>query len=81
QEKGIQEQNNMLTKEIKEKEKAVAQEAAAQWDQPNYRVDTSFLLQDPLPVLNMGGNYREGAQELGRNELDLTLEPQYYYNS
>ncbi|AES97192.2 MADS-box transcription factor [Medicago truncatula] len=54
-EKGIQEQNNMLSKEIKEKEKVVAQEAAAQWEQPNYRVDTCFLLQDPLlPGLNMG---------------------------
>ncbi|CAJ2648209.1 unnamed protein product [Trifolium pratense] len=77
-EKGIQEQNNMLSKEIKEKEKAVAQEAAAQWEQPNYRVNTSFILQDPLPGLNVGGNYREGEQELGRNGLDLTLEPLYY---
>ncbi|KAK2429446.1 transcription factor CAULIFLOWER A [Trifolium repens] len=81
-EKGIQEQNNMLSKEIKEKEKekekAVAQEAAAQWEQTNYRVDTSFLLQDPLPGLNMSGNYREGEQEHGRNGLDLTLEPLYY---
>ncbi|XP_045818939.1 truncated transcription factor CAULIFLOWER A-like [Trifolium pratense] len=77
-EKGIQEQNNMLSKEIKEKEKAVAQEAAAQWEQPNYRVNTSFILQDPLPGLNIGGNYRVGEQEHGRNGLDLTLEPLYY---
>ncbi|CAL5189232.1 unnamed protein product [Lathyrus oleraceus] len=83
-EKGIQEQNNMLSKEIKEKEKSVAQEAAAaaasaQWEQqPNYRVDTSFFLPHPLAGLNMGGNYREGDQELMRNGLDLTLEPLYY---
>ncbi|KAJ1412117.1 hypothetical protein SESBI_20759 [Sesbania bispinosa] len=75
-EKGIQEQNNMLAKKIKEKEKAMAQQAA-QWEEPNYRVDTSFLLQDPLPTLNIGGNYRQEAPELGRNELDLTLEPLY----
>ncbi|CAK8537102.1 unnamed protein product [Lathyrus sativus] len=83
-EKGIQEQNNMLSKEIKEKEKAVAQEAAAaaaaaQWEeQPNYRVNTSFFLHHTLAGLNMGGNYREGDQELMRNGLDLTLEPVYY---
>ncbi|KAJ1412115.1 hypothetical protein SESBI_20757, partial [Sesbania bispinosa] len=75
-EKEIQEQNNMLAKKIKEKEKAMAQQAA-QWEEPNYRVDTSFLLQDPLPTLNIGGNYRQEAPELGRNELDLTLEPLY----
>ncbi|XP_057448071.1 truncated transcription factor CAULIFLOWER A [Lotus japonicus] len=79
-EKVIKEQNNMLAKKIKEKEKekAVAQEAP-QLEQPNYRVDTSFLLhQEPLPTLNMGGNYhQQEAPELGRNDLDLTLEPFY----
>ncbi|KAL5078922.1 hypothetical protein RYX36_007343 [Vicia faba] len=83
-ERGIQEQNNMLSKEIKEKEKAVAEEAAAaaaaaQWEQPNYRVDnTSFFQHHPLAGLNMSGNYREGDPELMRNGLDLTLEPLYY---
>ncbi|XP_027359868.1 truncated transcription factor CAULIFLOWER A-like [Abrus precatorius] len=75
-EKVIQEQNNMLAKKIKEKEQAVAQHAA-QWEQPNYRVDTSFLPQQPVPSLNIGGNYHQEAPELGRNELDLTLEPLY----
>ncbi|KAG5059636.1 Floral homeotic protein APETALA 1 [Glycine soja] len=79
-EKMIQEQNNILAKKIKEKEQAVAQQAA-QWEQPNYRVDTSFMpQQQPLPTsLNIGGNNynQEAAPELGRNGLDLTLEPLY----
>ncbi|KAK7360643.1 hypothetical protein VNO77_02651 [Canavalia gladiata] len=69
----IQEQNNMLAKKIKEKEKVAAQQA--QWEHPNHGVNASFLL--PQPLLNMGGNYREEAPEVGRNELDLTLEPLY----
>ncbi|XP_027345433.1 truncated transcription factor CAULIFLOWER A-like [Abrus precatorius] len=72
-EKLIQEQNNMLAKKIKEKEKVAAQQA--QWEHPNHGVNASFLLAQPL--LNMGGNYREEAPEIGRNELDLTLEPLY----
>ncbi|KAL2576477.1 hypothetical protein AAZX31_16G084000 [Glycine max] len=72
-EKVIQEQNNMLAKKIKEKEKVAAQQA--QWEHPNHGVNASFLL--PQPLLNMGGNYREEASEVGRNELDLTLEPLY----
>ncbi|XP_027920653.1 truncated transcription factor CAULIFLOWER A-like [Vigna unguiculata] len=72
-EKVIQEQNNMLAKKIKEKEKVAAQHA--QWEHPNHGVNASFLL--PQPLLNMGGNYREEAPEVGRNELDLTLEPLY----
>ncbi|XP_014507468.1 truncated transcription factor CAULIFLOWER A [Cajanus cajan] len=72
-EKVIQEQNNMLAKKIKEKEKVAAQQA--QWEHPNHGVNASFLL--PQPLLNMGGNYREEAPEVGRNELDLTLEPLY----
>ncbi|KAG5068297.1 hypothetical protein AAZX31_01G059400 [Glycine max] len=79
-EKMIQEQNNILAKKIKEKEQAVAQQAA-QWEQPNYRVDTSFMpQQQPLRTsLNIGGNNynQEAAPELGRNGLDLTLEPLY----
>ncbi|KAL2344238.1 hypothetical protein Fmac_005523 [Flemingia macrophylla] len=73
-EKVIQEQNNMLAKKIKEKEKVAAQQA--QWEHhPNHGVNASFLL--PQPLLNMGGTYREEAPEVGRNELDLTLEPLY----
>ncbi|KAG4940830.1 hypothetical protein JHK87_044701 [Glycine soja] len=49
-EKVIQEQNNMLAKKIKEKEKVAAQQA--QWEHPNHGVNASFLL--PQPLLNMG---------------------------
>ncbi|KAE9595684.1 hypothetical protein Lal_00030697 [Lupinus albus] len=76
-EKVIQEQNHMLAKKIKEKEKANAAHQTAPWDQSNYRVDTSFLIQQPLPTLNMGVNHRQEAPEVGRNELDLSLEPFY----
>ncbi|OAY50142.1 agamous-like MADS-box protein AP1 [Manihot esculenta] len=76
-EKAIQEQNSMLTKQIKEKEKAVAQQAL--WEQHNHGTNMSpFLLpQPPLPCLNIGVNYQEEAPEVRRNELDLTLEPLY----
>ncbi|KAH1238734.1 Floral homeotic protein APETALA 1 [Glycine max] len=72
-EKVIQEQNNMLAKKIKEKEKVAASQA--QWEHPNHGVNASFLL--PQPLLNMGGNYHDEAPEVGRHELDLTLEPLY----
>ncbi|OIW02202.1 hypothetical protein TanjilG_21855 [Lupinus angustifolius] len=77
-EKVIQEQNNMLAKKIKDKEKANTAQQAGPWDQPNYRVDPSFLIQQPHPTLNIGGNHREeAAPEVGRNDLDLSLEPFY----
>ncbi|KAI4357992.1 hypothetical protein L6164_001903 [Bauhinia variegata] len=75
-EKVIVEQNNMLAKKIKEKEKAVAQHT--QWEQPDHGPNTSFLLPHTLPSLNIGGLYREEAPDMGRNDqLDLTLEPLY----
>nr|XP_048317859.1 truncated transcription factor CAULIFLOWER A isoform X1 [Ziziphus jujuba var. spinosa] len=76
-EKAMQEQNNLLAKEIKEKEKLVAQQM--QWEQQNHcPASSSFLLPQPLPCLNIGGNYQEvEAPEMRRNELDLTLEPLY----
>ncbi|RVW42087.1 Floral homeotic protein APETALA 1 C [Vitis vinifera] len=53
QEKAMQEQNNMLAKEIKEKEKTVAQQT--HWEQQNHGLNTSsFLLPQQLPCLNMG---------------------------
>ncbi|KAJ9174141.1 hypothetical protein P3X46_017201 [Hevea brasiliensis] len=76
-EKAIQEQNSMLAKQIKENEKAVAQQAL--WEQHNHGTNMSpFLLpQPPLPCPNIGGTYQEEAPEGRRNELDLTLEPIY----
>uniref|UniRef100_A0AAU7LJF9 MADS61 n=1 Tax=Hippophae rhamnoides TaxID=193516 RepID=A0AAU7LJF9_9ROSA len=76
-EKAIREQNNLLTKEIKEKELFLAQQM--QWDQQQNvgPETTNFLFSQPLPCLNIGGNYQEKAQQERRNELDLILEPSY----
>nr|CAA67967.1 MADS3 protein [Betula pendula] len=77
-EKAIQEQNTILAKKIKEKEKTVAQHV--DWEQQNQGApngSSSFLLPQPLPCLNIGGNYQEEAPEVRRNELELTLEPIY----
>ncbi|XP_022776709.1 truncated transcription factor CAULIFLOWER A-like isoform X2 [Durio zibethinus] len=75
-ERAIQEQNTMLAKQIKEREKTVAQQS--QWAQQNHGLNTSsFLLPEPHPCLNIGGTYQEEATEVRRNELDLTLEPIY----
>ncbi|CAL5396362.1 unnamed protein product [Camellia sinensis] len=77
-EKAIQEQNNMLVKKIKEKEKEKTIAEQSQWEQqyhcPN---SSSFLLPQQLPCLNIGGTYQGEEQEGRRNELDLTLEPIY----
>ncbi|KAK0573282.1 hypothetical protein LWI29_005675 [Acer saccharum] len=52
-EKAIQEQNNMLAKQIKEKEKNMAQQA--QWEQQNQVPNTlSFMLPVTPPCLKMG---------------------------
>ncbi|KAH7569966.1 hypothetical protein JRO89_XS05G0025000 [Xanthoceras sorbifolium] len=78
-EKAIQEQNSMLAKQIKEKEKTMAQQA--QWEQQNQGHNTlSFMLPVTPPCLKMGGIYQEEAPEMRRNELDLTLEPIYACN-
>uniref|UniRef100_A0A5B7ANC5 Putative transcription factor CAULIFLOWER A n=1 Tax=Davidia involucrata TaxID=16924 RepID=A0A5B7ANC5_DAVIN len=77
-ERAIQEQNNMLAKEIKEKEKTMAQQA--QWEQQNHGPNSSSFLPQPLPCLNIGGTYHGEAPEVRRNELDLTLEPIYSYH-
>ncbi|KAF3431618.1 hypothetical protein FNV43_RR26349 [Rhamnella rubrinervis] len=75
-EKAMQEQNNLLAKKIKDKEKFVAQQM--QWEQQNHGPSTSsFMLPHQLPCLNIGGTYEEEAPEMRRNELDLTLEPLY----
>ncbi|KAJ6324767.1 hypothetical protein OIU76_011958 [Salix suchowensis] len=89
QEKAIQVQNNMLVKQIKEKEKkdkAVAQPAPIWDDQQNQGPHaSSFLLSQPaglpLPCLNIGGCYQEEADpEVRRNELDHALEPTYSFH-
>ncbi|XP_024018304.1 truncated transcription factor CAULIFLOWER A isoform X2 [Morus notabilis] len=79
-EKAMREQNNVLEKKIKEKEKSVAVEAQQmQWEQQHHGASTSsYLLPQPLPCLNIGGTYNgEEAPEMRRNDLELTLEPLY----
>uniref|UniRef100_M1CR50 Agamous-like MADS-box protein AGL8 homolog n=1 Tax=Solanum tuberosum TaxID=4113 RepID=M1CR50_SOLTU len=76
-ERAILEENNMLTKKIKEKDKIVEQQG--EWHQQTNQVSTStsFLLQ-PHQCLNMGGNYQDEAAEARRNnELDLNLDSLY----
>ncbi|XP_057777487.1 truncated transcription factor CAULIFLOWER A-like isoform X2 [Salvia miltiorrhiza] len=86
-EKAIQEQNTMLTKQIKEKEQEMAQQP---WDQPHHShrapqhpppPTPPFMMAPQFPCLNMGGVYNEGeAMEARRNELDLTLDSLYSCN-
>ncbi|KAE8654461.1 Floral homeotic protein APETALA 1 [Hibiscus syriacus] len=79
-EKAIQEQNAVLAKQIKEREKTVAQQS--QWGQQEHGLNTSSYLlphpPPPHPCLNIGSTYQEEATEVRRNELDLTLEPIYH---
>ncbi|KAK6116413.1 hypothetical protein DH2020_049875 [Rehmannia glutinosa] len=84
-EKAIQEQNNMLAKKIKEKEKEMGQQE--QWEQQNHCTNAPPLLPLPPPppylmapqppCLNIGGGMYEEATEARRNELDLTLDSLY----
>ncbi|KAL9262583.1 Agamous-like MADS-box protein AP1-like protein [Drosera capensis] len=82
-EKAMQEQNNLLSKRIKEKEKTIAQEV--QWQQQsNQQVQAdpaNFLLSPPIPPMNIGGTYQGdiAPTEARRNDLNLTLEPIYSY--
>nr|AMS35026.1 APETALA-like protein [Cornus officinalis] len=84
-EKAILEQNNSLTKKIKEKEKEKEEQEKStalqvQWEQPSHGPNSSsFLLPQPLPCLNIGDTYQGEAPEM-RNELNLTLEPIYSLN-
>ncbi|XVF54457.1 hypothetical protein PTKIN_Ptkin05aG0181600 [Pterospermum kingtungense] len=63
--KALQEQNNMLAKKVKEKEKAVVQ--PTQWEQQNNCQDSSsMLLPQPVQTFNIGGTYE--ARSSGRDE-------------
>ncbi|KAL8533579.1 hypothetical protein ACS0TY_009833 [Phlomoides rotata] len=86
-EKVIQEQNSMLTKQIKDKEQEMAQQP--QWEQQNHGhhhappppPPPSFMMTPQFPCLNMGGVSNEGeTMETRRNELDLTLDSLYSCN-
>ncbi|XP_059308644.1 truncated transcription factor CAULIFLOWER D-like isoform X3 [Lycium ferocissimum] len=75
--KAIQEENNMLSKKMKDKEKTIGQQA--EWQEQNQvSSSTSFLFPQQIPCLNIGGNYyHDGDVEARRNELDLNLDSLY----
>ncbi|PSR85007.1 Floral homeotic protein like [Actinidia chinensis var. chinensis] len=80
-EKGIQEQNNMLAKKIKEMENEKTTAEKCQWEQQNHGpCPSSFLLPHQQPWLNIGGTYQGEASEARRNELHPTLEPIYTFH-
>ncbi|KAL2546611.1 Floral homeotic protein APETALA 1 [Forsythia ovata] len=75
-EKALREQNGMLEKKIKEKEKEMA--VRPQWGLPNHGANgPSFLMAPQLPHLNIGGTYEGESAEAPRNELDLNLDSLY----
>ncbi|OMO70143.1 Transcription factor, K-box [Corchorus capsularis] len=62
--KALQEQNNMLAKKVKEKEKATTAQQG-QWEQQNNGQDSSSILL-PQPMQNLSGTYE--ARNNGREE-------------
>ncbi|KAK1381059.1 Floral homeotic protein APETALA 1 [Heracleum sosnowskyi] len=74
-ERAIHDQNSMLAKKIKEKEKAMTQQA--QWEQQNPDAvnTTSFLITQTFPGLYNSGPYHgEASDGPRRNELELSLD-------
>lgn len=61
--KALQEQNNVLAKKVKEKEKEISQQG--QWEQQNHTLDSSSVVPQPpsLQSLNIGSNYQAGGNE------------------
>ncbi|CAA3032164.1 truncated transcription factor CAULIFLOWER A-like [Olea europaea subsp. europaea] len=76
-EKALQEQNYMLAKQIKEKEKEMVQQP--HWDQQNHGNNMpTFSMASQLPCLNINGAYEGVATEDGRiNGLDLNMDSLY----
>ncbi|XP_075506967.1 agamous-like MADS-box protein AP1 [Primulina tabacum] len=79
-EKAIQEQNSMLAKKIKEKEKENEQQPPRELQNqiPNIGpMPPPFVMAPQLPRLNIGDMYETEDAEARRNELDLTLDSLY----
>ncbi|KAF5445228.1 hypothetical protein F2P56_034294 [Juglans regia] len=81
--KALKEQNNVLAKKVKEKEKELLAEQA-QWDQQNQSLHTSSILPQPLlPLDNIGtgsyqairGSQREDDASPSRNRANTVLLP------
>nr|ASJ80805.1 FUL-like protein 1 [Platanus x hispanica] len=64
-EKALQEENNLLSKKLKEKEKEKALAQRGHLEQQNHQGQNSpsFLLPQPLPSLNIGGTYQARGSE------------------
>lgn len=60
--KALQDHNNLLSKKVKEREKALAQQA--QWDQQNHDLNSSGLpMSQALPTLNIGGTGSSAVED------------------
>ncbi|XP_019199881.1 PREDICTED: truncated transcription factor CAULIFLOWER A-like [Ipomoea nil] len=69
--KALQDQNNQLSKKIKEREKEMAtqqqQQQEVQWEQPNDDINSSYVVPPPLVHLSSEGEY-QGEGEYGETE-------------
>ncbi|KAI6675596.1 hypothetical protein NL676_003502 [Syzygium grande] len=63
--KALQEQNNLLAKKVKEKEKALAQQTQWENQQDNALTSSSVILSQSLQPLNIGGTYHSTGIEEG----------------
>ncbi|XP_056170610.1 truncated transcription factor CAULIFLOWER D isoform X2 [Syzygium oleosum] len=63
--KALQEQNNLLAKKVKEKEKALAQQTQWENQQDNALTSSSVILSQSLQPLNIGGPYHATGIEEG----------------
>ncbi|RVX14054.1 Agamous-like MADS-box protein AGL8-like [Vitis vinifera] len=74
--KALQEEHDLLTAKVQEKEKEQAEQA--QWNQQNQDLDSpSFLLQQPLHALNISGNClaRDSGDDQGIPPQNRTNTP------
>ncbi|OIT23030.1 PREDICTED: agamous-like MADS-box protein AGL8 homolog [Nicotiana attenuata] len=73
--KALQEQNNQLSKKVKEREKELAQQN--QWEQQNQELNSSsFVLQQQLDSPNLGEAYQSTAEENGEVERGSNSQQQ-----
>ncbi|KAI5660059.1 hypothetical protein M9H77_28852 [Catharanthus roseus] len=66
--KALQEQNNILAKKVKEKEKALAQQSEEEQQQNHELNSSSFLLSQPLNSLNISEAYQRGGENEGEQQ-------------
>ncbi|KAL3824722.1 hypothetical protein ACJIZ3_020751 [Penstemon smallii] len=70
--KALQEQNNLLAKKIKEKEKEFGETSSSQWQQQNHHYDlnTSFFdaIQQPMSSINLSEIYETQGENNGEIE-------------